>query len=417
MTKCRLVCFAVLAVVAGCSMSDSASDDVLTGSDTIEQTDGQIIQDVVYCESFAPYCDGETAVTCVEGIEIRQECNDGAYCNRGECVQTSILFPDDAGFHLERSEWWYYTGHVNTGDGASYGFEVTIFQYDYSVFFGTEGYGYMCHVAVLDETAGEHYHNDTIRLEPQVWTSAPIVMEVDNCHFELGGDGNDHIVGTIPTDKDGKSAPWTLDIVTTAQKRPAIHGGDGIIPMSDEGGTSWYYSYTRLGAEGTLTIPDGSELQVTGQAWMDHQWGAFDVVDFKGWDWWSMQFEDGREIMLFQFTDWDGNLAFQAGTLIEPDGSQTELEGFEDFTITPQRKWTSTHTDGIYPLDWDITIPVDDWSLKVTTKVDDQEMHNIAQNYWEGATSITGTRNGENVQGVGYTELTGYATDFMDPER
>lgn len=42
-------------------------------------------------------------------------------------------------------------------------------------------------------------------------------------------------------------------------------------------------------------------------------------------------------------------------------------------------------------------------------------MHNIAQNYWEGDTAVTGSRDGVAVAGVGYTELTGYATDMLDP--
>ena len=56
-----------------------------------------------------------------------------------------------------------------------------------------------------------------------------------------------------------------------------------------------------------------------------------------------------------------------------------------------------------------------DWDLQVRTAIDDQEMHNIAQNYWEGPTTISGTRGATEVHGVGFTELTGYASDFLDP--
>ena len=149
---------------------------------------------------------------------------------------------------------------------------------------------------------------------------------------------------------------------------------------------------------------------------MDHQWGEFDIVEFKGWDWWSMQFEDGYEIMLFQFTGWDGELASQAGTITDPDGNLSELEGFEDFNITPIRTWDSPHTDGVYPLDWDISIAEMEWQLEVRVTIDDQEMYNIAQSYWEGNTILSGTRSGEPVSGAGYTELTGYASDYLDPK-
>ena len=329
--------------------------------------------------------------------------------------ESNINLSKDSSFHKELSEWWYYTGHLNR-DEARWGFQVTIFQYDLEESFGIQGFGYMCHVAVTDKIEKEHYHNNTFSITPQKWQAEPPILEVDDCYFELDGDGRDHIIARIPEgqEKDGKASPWQLDLTFEPQKKAVLHGGDGIIPMGNAGGTSWYYSYTRLAATGILTTPE-EEVEVTGQAWMDHQWGPFDINDFKGWDWWSMQFEDGWEIMLFVFTNWDGTLASQVGTLIDPEGNVTELEGVADFTITPKRTWESTHTDGIYPIDWDIIIHKLDWSLEVRTSIDDQEMHNSVQNYWEGETVISGTRSGTQVTGIGYTELTGYATDSLDP--
>jgi|GEM_PF-283072 len=368
------------------------------------------------CTGQEPICEGESVVSCEDGQRVVTPCEEGTYCNYGTCAVSTVTFPTDAGFHAERSEWWYYTGHLDS-EGGRFGFEVTIFQYDLESTYGVAGYGYMCHVGITDESAGEHYHTDSLLLDTKEWTNDPIVLELDNCRFEIGGDGKDHIIGEIPEgkEKDDKISPWRIDITVEPVKRPALHGGDGIIPMSDSGGQSYYYSYTLLTADGTLSTP-GGEFSVSGQAWMDHQWGQFDIVDFKGWDWWSMQFEDGWEIMLFQFTDWEDQLAAQAGTLIDPDGNLTELEGIEDFTIESQRSWESPHTDGIYPLDWEISIPKMNWQLSVTTLIDDQEMYNHAQNYWEGNTFISGTRDGVDVSGVGYTELTGYATDILDPK-
>jgi len=367
------------------------------------------------CGGVAPACDGEVRVACEGGTTVRVPCGDDAYCNGGECVPTSIRLPRDAGPHTDRTEWWYYTGHLADGD-RRWGFEVTIFQYDFIELFQTEGLGYMCHVAVTDKTAGEHYHRDVIDLKTTEWTSDPIVLEVADCRFEIGGDGRDHVVGEIAAgwEKDGKASPWRIDLEVEPTKRVVRHGTDGVIPMADTGGTSWYYSYTRLAASGRLTTPDGVH-EVTGLAWMDHQWGDFDLVDFKGWDWWSVQLDDGWEAMLFQFTDWNGALAVKAGTLVDPDGGLTALEGMDAFTIVPLRTWASPHTDGAYPLDWDIVIPAQGWTLAVRTAIDDQEMYNIAQNYWEGDTTATGTRDGVPISGVGYTELTGYATDLLDP--
>lgn len=364
-------------------------------------------------------CQDNDVLTCASGQGQLQPCGTDAYCNRGVCVATTIVLPRDAAPHKDLSEWWYYTGHITDGD-QKWGFEVTIFQADVKAMLNvdTGGYGYMCHVAVTDIAGDTHYQHETISLQPAIWQALPIVLEVDECHLELDGDGHDHIVAQIPQGMEtwGKATPWTIDLTMEPKKRVTRHGGDGIIPMSTGGGSSWYYSYTRLATSGTLTTPQGPRA-VTGQAWMDHQWGDFDISQFKGWDWWSLQLDDNREIMLFQFTDWNGQLVEKAGTIVDPDGTETELDGMDSFVVTPRRKWASTHTDGIYPLDWDITIPQGDWQLGVITHVDDQEMTNPAKNYWEGETGITGTRAGAGATGVGYTELTGYASNLTDPKQ
>ena len=339
-------------------------------------------------------------------------------CSGGEDDETCpggaarcIRFPEDAAPHEDRTEWWYYTGHLNDGD-SDWGFQVTIFQFRLETMLF-----YMCHVALIDEEAGEHLHVDTMEGYTTTWTTAPIELEVSNCLLLIGGDGRDRIVGTIPEglERDGHVGEWSVDLDLEPTKDVTFHGDNGIISMSPSGGESWYYSYTRLAASGTLTTPEGT-FDVEGQAWMDHQWGDFDVHEFKGWDWWSMQLEDGWEIMLFQFRDWDSVLVSQAGTIIDAEGNATYLDGLDDFTVTPLREWDSPHTDGVYPLDWDIAIGAMDWQLQVTTDIDDQEMYNPAQNYWEGPVSISGTRGEESVSGVGFVELTGYATDQLDPE-
>jgi predicted secreted hydrolase len=406
----------------GGDLDDDAKDgpdgDIDVENDLPEQTEteNETEPDISSCDWEEPICQGENVAECQNNIVVLIPCESGTYCNYGQCQPSSVVFPQDAGYHTERSEWWYYTGHLSDGVG-DWGFEVTIFQYNVEETYGVPGYGYMCHVGVTDKLEKEHYHIDSFSLSPEIWQADPNILEVDNCYFELDGQGHDHIIAHIPSgkEKDGKASPWIIDLTFAPQKRAALHGGDGIIPMSDAGGTSWYYSYTRLSATGRLTTPDG-DFGVAGQAWMDHQWGQFDITEFKGWDWWSIQLEQDWEIMLFQFTNWDGDLASQAGTLIDPEGNQTELDGFDAFSVISQRTWESPHTDGIYPLDWNITIGAQAWSLNVTTSVDDQEMYNAAQNYWEGETTVTGNHNNNPVSGVGYTELTGYATDFLDPK-
>ncbi len=417
------VCTLALLAVAGCDetsdgdagLDDAGLDDATAPgddgtADTMPDEDADAAEEG--CTAGESRCDGESVVSCVDGLEEVVPCGAGTFCNYGTCEPSQVDLPRDAGPHGSRTEWWYYTGHVGDGE-REYGFQVTIFRYELSIFSG-----YMCHVAVLDATAGVHFHTDEISPLPLVWSSSPVVLAVGSCRFELDGAGHDRIVGRIAlgTERDRLGAPWSIDLRVDPRKRPALHGDNGVIPMGDLGGTSWYYSYTRLDAAGTIGTPDGAVRDVAGIAWMDHQWGAFDpMTEFKGWDWWSVQLDDGHELMLFLFRDWDDVLVGQAGTVVDPDGNQVTFAGFDSFSITPLREWPSPHTDGVYPLDWDVSIPDPGIELAVRTHVDDQEMYNPAQNYWEGATTVAGSFQGIPVTGVGYTELTGYASDLLDP--
>lgn len=358
-------------------------------------------------------------VPAVETVDLQEPCGgcpQGTYCNFDQCEPSSVSMPQDAAPHECRIEWWYYTGHLTDGKGH-WGFEIALFEQRVSDLLPdipNDGMGYMCHVAILDEDTKDHVFTENGSFEPKSWSSDPVDLHVLNCHLEISGDGHDRIRGLIPVGEEGHgdAGGWGFDLQLDTTKPLAHHGGNGIIPMSDEGGDSWYYSYTRMTAQGTLTTPDG-DVSVTGQAWMDHQWGEFDSGMFLGWDWWSMQFEDGWEIMLFQFRDWSGELVTQAGTVVDPDGNTTAIEGMDAFQITSLREWDSPHSGGTYPLDWDIVIPALGWDLQSRALFDDQEVPNFAKTYWEGSVTITGTRDGTPVSGVGFTELTGYAESTL----
>jgi predicted secreted hydrolase len=61
-------------------------------------------------------------------------------------------------------------------------------------------------------------------------------------------------------------------------------------------------------------------------------------------------------------------------------------------------------------MDWTLTIPTLDLSLRIRPVVRSQELATSVR-YWEGAVDVNGERNGKEVSGRGYVELTGYADD------
>jgi predicted secreted hydrolase len=327
-------------------------------------------------------------------------------------------FPRDHGSHpAYRTEWWYYTGHLQAKNGRTFGFELTFFRRaippeevktqpsKWSV-----DHLYFAHFAVTD-VAGQRFHYseklsraglgkagaDESRL--RVW--------IDDWRAEM------------PAVPDGahtlaaRAGTFALSLTVQPEKSLVIHGRDGISRKGAEGGqASHYYSFTRLATAGSLSI-DGERFDVTGTSWMDHEFGSADLgKDLVGWDWFSIQLADHSELMLYRLRRRDGSSdPASSGTVVSPDG-QTHHIPLTDIRIESTGTWTSRESKAVYPSRWRLTIPSLDLALDLAPLLADQELRTKSSaqvTYWEGAVSVTGTKQGRPIKGQGYAELTGYA--------
>jgi predicted secreted hydrolase len=208
-----------------------------------------------------------------------------------------------------------------------------------------------------------------------------------------------------------------IQFTVSPEKPLVIHGTDGISRKgSVTGQASHYYSFTRLATTGTVTIGNES-FDVTGTSWMDHEFGSADLdKDLVGWDWFSLQLDDQRELMLYRLRRADGSAhPASSGTLIDRDGRGHHLL-IEDFTLEPTSYWTSPASKAHYPQRWRLTIPSQQLSLELMPRMADQELspkRSTQVTYWEGAIETTGTAQGKPLHGQGYMELTGYAERIM----
>jgi predicted secreted hydrolase len=287
------------------------------------------------------------------------------------------------------TEWWYVTGHLEAEDGKQYGFEFTIFQ----VRRQDAPTGYLAHFAVTDIDAQRFSHQARIS-QGEAQSALPLQVQ----EWSLGADDTIH---AAMQGGPGAEVPYALELQFVGEKPPALHHG-GFID-NEPGGGSYYYSRTRLNARGALTKGDGPPRPVAGQAWMDHQWGNFVVGS--GWDWYSLQFDDNRELMLYVLRSAPGSVSAVYGSEVLPDGSVRDLQPNE-VVIDPLETWVSPHTGAVYPSGWRLTLRNSE-QLAVRPVLADQELYFPGLGgtvYWEGAVSIGGDRTGR-----GYVELTGYA--------
>jgi predicted secreted hydrolase len=206
---------------------------------------------------------------------------------------------------------------------------------------------------------------------------------------------------------------FALDLHLTPEKPPVVHGERGVSQKTEgRGNASHYYSFTRLGTRGRLVLGKDT-LAVGGLSWMDHEFGSDHLKNtHAGWDWFSVQLSDGRDLMLYRLRLKDGGLEpLSSGTLVDSSGKAKHIR-YNEFDTGPTGEWVSPRTGGHYPSGWIVRLPGLGLELHLTPTVLDQEL--VARSmgglaYWEGSVSVTGTSAGKPVTGQGYVELTGYA--------
>ncbi|MBA2595572.1 MAG: hypothetical protein H0V00_02995 [Chloroflexia bacterium] len=307
-----------------------------------------------------------------------------------------VEFPRDDGPHDSTIEWWYFTGHLFTQADDRYGFEYVIFRAR-----NGDLEGYVSHLALTDNAQGQFAYDQRIQGAPGVaGEGAPLDLNLNGWTMQ-GGDGQFALAAAMP------GYALTLDVAAT--KPAALHDGDGYIDYGN-GTASYYYSWTRMDVTGSLDLGAGS-VPVTGEAWMDHQWGDFATFAGGGWDWFALQLDDGADVMLYLIRDADGTALRVDGTIVAADGEVTILDD-GDFAVTATGEWTSVETGTTYPSGWILEIPEAELVMRVIPTMPDQELDTRPTTgviYWEGEVLVAATRGGQPVGGFGYVELTGYA--------
>ena len=326
----------------------------------------------------------------------------------------AIVFPRDLGPHDDyQTEWWYYTGNLTTADGRPFGFQFTIFRRaltppgDSAAPTG-DGWRsnqvYLAHFAISDIAADAFYPTERFSRGAAGLagaTAAPYRVWLEDWSVEEIAAGQVRL--------RARTDAVALDLTLTPTLPPVLHGDDGLSQKGPEvGNASYYYSLVQQAAAGTVTV-GGEAFDVTGRAWQDHEWSTSALSEGAvGWDWLSLQLDDGSALMLFEIRRADGTReALSAGSFIAPDGTLTPL-ALGDWTLAVTDTWTSPTSGAEYPAGWRITVPSLGLELTGAPQMTDQEL-NLSTVYWEGAVKFSGTRDGAPVSAQGYIELTGYA--------
>jgi predicted secreted hydrolase len=318
----------------------------------------------------------------------------------------ALLFPRDHGAHpAYRTEWWYITGWIRDRQGNDLGVQVTFFrnrprvQEDNPSAFAPRQLLF-AHAALADPRRGRLLHEQRSAREGFGLAYARegnTDVRIDDWSLRL--EGTRYVARIAAREFD-------LELAFDAQQPLLLQGHGGFSRKGPRPGqASYYYSRPQLAVSGAIRA--GSDaLQVTGTAWLDHEWSSEIMAeDAAGWDWIGVNLDDGGALMAFRMRGKSGGALWAAGTLREASGRIRTLAPAE-VSFSPLRSWRSPRTGVKYPVA--MRVRAGDVQLELEPMMDDQELDSRASTgtiYWEGA--VRALRDGRGV-GRGYLELTGY---------
>jgi predicted secreted hydrolase len=336
----------------------------------------------------------------------------------------ALAFPADHGSHPDTHvEWWYVTGWLRAGADErvdqvpEFGFQVTFFRTrtglaaDSASRFAARQIVF-AHVALTELAAGPQaggsLHDQRVARQGFGLASTPgptlpqAVRLRDWSLQRLAG-----AAGHVRIDVRAERFALGLDLAAT---QPLLLQGEAGWSQKgpDPSVASHYYSEPQLAVRGRLERAGAPARDVSGRAWLDHEWsdqylaqGAF------GWDWVGFNLADGAALMAFRLRRADGSMIWAGGSYRSAAGALRNFAAGE-VRFEPLRRWTSPRTQAVYPVEWTLATPAGRWHIAALQ--DDQELDSRGSTgaiYWEGLSALR-TDDGRTV-GWGYLELTGYA--------
>ena len=232
-------------------------------------------------------------------IALAVACGNDAATTTNGAAAPLINLPSDEGAHSTGIEWWYFNGHLTDDAARDYSFHFVTFQIGTKQNGGGFGQtGQMQQLSWGDHTNQVFLTGEKVSLGTPDGTPGRFAFDLSG--WQMSGDGRGY-------DLAFNTGGYAVSLSALSLKPAVFHQRTGFVNLGPAGDT-FYYTRPRLELSGTLTI-DGIPRPVSGTGWMDHQWGEF-VSRRVGWDWMSLQMDDGSELMAVQVWDPQGRQPF-----------------------------------------------------------------------------------------------------------
>lgn len=333
---------------------------------------------------------------------------------------TRLMFPRDHGAHPAfRTEWWYATGVLHTGQGETLGFQITFFRTRADVNLGdappgrfTPRHVLFAHGALTDVQGGKLWHGQRIGRWNGDPAMRPHFAALADTSVQLGGWSLERTGGAYMARL--AEPEFGFELALSPTQPLLLQGEAGFSRKGPElAQASHYYSQPQLALTGRVHV-QGRARNVTGTAWLDHEWSESLLhPEAVGWDWIGMNLDSGAALTAFRLRRADGSALWMGGSWRASAHAAPQVFGPQSCQWEPLRHWVSPASQARYPVQWRVDTPAG--SFEVRALLDAQELDSRRSTgtvYWEGLSELLDARSGQRV-GRGYLEMTGYAGRLM----
>lgn len=274
---------------------------------------------------------------------------------------------------------------------------------------GDRRFGYLVHVirqpslgnvvqsvSITEETDGRFRTQQEFPAPDALsWSANGLELSTPDLSW-TGDDRRQHLAMTFPF--------GSLDLDLDVRGPVLYYAGTGTWPML--GFPQFQYALTDMRTTGSLVL-DGTTYAVTGDSWLDRQWGDLPDATVMRWTWFNFALPSGDKMAVWDIRPAADDTGEQVwATVLHPDGTH-ELLPVTPVADHAGRVWTSPVTGQRFPTRWTISIPTRDTVLTVESVIVEQELPALAGGIYEGLASVTGTYRGAPVNAKTYVEQVG----------
>lgn len=202
----------------------------------------------------------------------------------------------------------------------------------------------------------------------------------------------------------------TLDVTVSGDGTVFGYNSNGQLPLFGKEGQNIQYAFLNLTVKGSFT-EEGKTMSLTGEAWLDRQWGPLPFEDFlvgnANWLWIAGKLEDQSVITIWSSIK--SGVAYNWLTLLSPNGIYTVAPLASSVIDSGKELWISKESGMLWASQWEAHCPALPMDLYFKMTHTGQEIYSVTDKLpipqCEASVEIKGTMANRKVQGHGFIEI------------